>query len=290
MRKGGVSEFLSSREIITGKKLRLPPHETGQFVQASVGETSNLTDVYRTFESLYIGRNDNGSGHYVFDIRTGCRKSTARVTPLPMLQQVVDRINAVGLHDKQPEDIVIGDRNDQQAVNDFNLGLDENEIDDDDATDSSFDPVEGKDIEQAGDHDVKDYVEDERQLDYFPNNNDESSHESEDVGVQEDDNDDDDDDPMLEDLNDLNNNNDDNDNNITDDESDGGYAIEEVDESEDDADDDNNDNGNKILIMMITTTMHHVDSTPHLMVRTGITVFTLNIACCHFRTIFRSAS
>jgi hypothetical protein len=42
MRKGGASEFLSAREIITGKKLRLPPHEIGQFVHASVGETSNL--------------------------------------------------------------------------------------------------------------------------------------------------------------------------------------------------------------------------------------------------------
>jgi hypothetical protein len=35
MRKGGVSEFLSSSEIITGKKLRLPPHKMGQFVHAS---------------------------------------------------------------------------------------------------------------------------------------------------------------------------------------------------------------------------------------------------------------
>jgi hypothetical protein len=146
IRKGGVSEFLSAREIITGKKRRLPPHEIGQFVHASVGETSNLTDVYRTFELLYIGRNDNGSGHYVFDIRTGCRKSVLRVTPLPMPERVVDRINAMGLHDKQPEDIVIGDRNDQQTVDDFNLGLDENEEDNDDANDASFDPIKDKDI------------------------------------------------------------------------------------------------------------------------------------------------
>jgi hypothetical protein len=50
----------------------------------------------------------------------------------------------MGLHDKQPEDIVIGDRNDQQTVADFNLGIDENEDDNDDATDTSFDPI--KDI------------------------------------------------------------------------------------------------------------------------------------------------
>jgi hypothetical protein len=46
-----------------------------------------------------------------------------------MPQRVTDRINAMGLHDKQPKDIIIGDRNDQQTVDDFNLGIDENEDD-----------------------------------------------------------------------------------------------------------------------------------------------------------------
>jgi hypothetical protein len=215
MRKGGVSEFLSAREIITGKKLRLPPHEMGQLVHGPVGETSNLTDVYRTFKALYIGRNDNGSGYYVFDIRTGCRKSVPRVAPLPIPQRVTDRINAMGLHDKQPEDIIIGDRNDQQTVDDLNLGLDKNEEDKDDATDASFDLIKGKDIEQAGDHDVADYAEDETQLGYFPDGNDDLSDESEEVGVGEDN--DSDEDPMLEDIDKLDddtNNNEDNDNNV----------------------------------------------------------------------------
>ena len=236
MRKGGVSQFLSSREIITGKKLRLPPHEIGQFVHASVGETSNMTDEYRTFESLYIGRNDNGSGHYVFDIRTGCRKSVPRVTPLPMPQRVTDRINAMGLHDKQPEGIVIGDRNDQQTVDDYNIGLDENEEDIDDATDASFDPVEDNDIEEAGDHDVVDYAEDDNQFEHFPENDEESTVESEEAGVPVDN--EDDDDPMLEELD---NNNEDNDNNITDDESNEDYVMEDVDESDDDNDVSSND-------------------------------------------------
>jgi hypothetical protein len=176
-----VSEFLSAREIVTGRKLRLPPHEIGQFVHSSIGETSILTDVYRTFEPLYIGRNDNCSGHYVFNIRTGCRKSVARITPLPMPQRVMDRINAMRLHDKQPEGIVIGDRNDQQTVNNFNIRLDENEEVDDDATDASFDPVEDKDVEQAGDHEVEYYAKDETQLDYYPNNDDESSNDNMDI-------------------------------------------------------------------------------------------------------------
>jgi hypothetical protein len=105
--------------------------------------------VYRTFEALYIGRNDNGSGHYVFDIQTVRRKSTSRVIALPMMpQRVMERINAIGTHDKQPEDIVIGDRNNQQTVDDYNLNLDDNE-EDVNASDTSFDPIKDKDIEQA---------------------------------------------------------------------------------------------------------------------------------------------
>jgi hypothetical protein len=161
----------------------------------------------------------------------------------------------MGLHDKQPEDIVIGDRNDQQTVSDFNLGLNENEENDDDCTDASFDPVEDKDIEQAGDHEVVDYAEDETQLDYYPNNDDnESAIENEEVGVGGDnedndtDDDDDDDDPMLEDLNNNNNNNnnnEDSDNNVMDDESEEEYVMEDVDESEDeDSNNDNSDNNN----------------------------------------------
>jgi hypothetical protein len=106
----------------------------------------------------------------------------------------------MGLHDKQPEDIIIGDRNDQQTVDDFSLGLDENEEDKDDATDASFDPIKDKDIEQAGDHDVADYAEDETQLDYFPDGNVDLSDKSEEEGVGEDNdsNNEDGEDPMLE--------------------------------------------------------------------------------------------
>ena len=38
------------------------------------------------------------------------------------------------------------------TVDNFNLGLDENDGDDDDATDESFNPIKDKDIEKAGDH------------------------------------------------------------------------------------------------------------------------------------------
>jgi hypothetical protein len=54
-------------------------------------------------------------------------------------------------------------------VDDFNLNLDDNE-DDDNASDTSFDPIKDKDVEQAGVHDVEEYAEDERQLDCYPDN------------------------------------------------------------------------------------------------------------------------
>ena len=38
------------------------------------------------------------------------------------------------------------------TVDNFNLGLDENDGDDDDATDESFYPIKDKDIEKSGDH------------------------------------------------------------------------------------------------------------------------------------------
>jgi hypothetical protein len=166
-----------------------------------------------------------------------------------MPERVMDRINAIGLHDKQPDDIVVGDRNDQQTVDDFNLGLDGNEEDNDDANDASFDPIKDKDIERAGDHDVADYAEDETKLDYFPDGDDDLSNESEEVGVPEnnDSDNEDEEDPMLEDINELednNNNNENNDNNVTDDESDGECVMEDVDEDDDDDDSNDDDNNN----------------------------------------------
>ena len=51
----------------------------GQYVQGHVAGP-NDTDVKRTVDSLYIGRNDNGSGHWVFKLDTKERVSVNRVT------------------------------------------------------------------------------------------------------------------------------------------------------------------------------------------------------------------
>jgi hypothetical protein len=68
-KKGGIHRIISPRELITGKKLRVPEHHIGQYVQGHTGG-NNDTGKERSVVALYIGRADNGSGHVVFKLST----------------------------------------------------------------------------------------------------------------------------------------------------------------------------------------------------------------------------
>ena len=52
-RKGGVHPVMSPRQIVTGRKLVLPPYPPGAVVYAVKGDSSNSIDEMRTFDSLY---------------------------------------------------------------------------------------------------------------------------------------------------------------------------------------------------------------------------------------------
>ena len=82
-KKGGVHAVQSPRMIISGVQLQLPTTKCGQYVQGHVGGP-NDTDIKRTIDSLYIGRNDNGSGHWVFKLDTKEHVSVNRITVIPM--------------------------------------------------------------------------------------------------------------------------------------------------------------------------------------------------------------
>ena len=60
--EGGVYDAMSARAIVTGKVLHISPCKLGEYVQAKV-PTTNKTDKERTVDALYIGPNDNGTGH-----------------------------------------------------------------------------------------------------------------------------------------------------------------------------------------------------------------------------------
>ena len=56
-KKGGVHAVQSPWMLVSGMRLHLPATKCGQYIQGHVGGP-NDTDVKRTFDSLYIGRND----------------------------------------------------------------------------------------------------------------------------------------------------------------------------------------------------------------------------------------
>ena len=64
---------------ITGIGLHTSTTKCGQYVQGHVRGPNN-TDVECTIDSLYFGRNNNGSGHWVFKLDTKKQVSVNRVT------------------------------------------------------------------------------------------------------------------------------------------------------------------------------------------------------------------
>ena len=97
-RKGGVHPVMSSRQIITGRRMKLPPYPPGSCVYAVRGGTTNSVDNMRSFAALYLRPNDEGGGHFVYNINTMQRCSACRVIginkkPIPMPENVIDTIN-----------------------------------------------------------------------------------------------------------------------------------------------------------------------------------------------------
>ena len=78
-RKGGLHPVISSGQIVTGRKLVLPPYPPGAFVYAVKGDSSNSVDEMRTFDALYLRPNDEGGGHFVYNIDIMQRNSACRV-------------------------------------------------------------------------------------------------------------------------------------------------------------------------------------------------------------------
>ena len=89
---------MSPRQIITGRRMKLSPYSPGSCVYAVPGKTSNSLDKMRSFAGLYLRPNDEGGGHFVYNIATMERCSVGRVIginkkPIPMTDNVIDTIN-----------------------------------------------------------------------------------------------------------------------------------------------------------------------------------------------------
>ena len=101
--KGGLSNSYSPRAIILGKALNYNHHCTipfGQYVQAHTQNNPTNTIHERTIDSIYLGALDNiQGGHKVLNLRTGQKITHHRVTPVPVTDDVIRRVEALAKQD-----------------------------------------------------------------------------------------------------------------------------------------------------------------------------------------------
>ena len=117
-RKGGVHAIQSPRMLVAGIRLHTPTTKCGQYVQGHVGGPNNI-HVERTIDSLYIGRNNNGSGHWVFKLNTKEQVSVNRVTAIQMTKDFIERINEMWTSISQPAGIQIPDEDENLRIHNF---------------------------------------------------------------------------------------------------------------------------------------------------------------------------
>jgi hypothetical protein len=166
-RKGGVHPTMSPRQIITGKKLIIPPYVPGALVYGVPGGSTNATGKFRAFDALYLRPNDGGGGHFVYNIGTKQRNSVPRVIGMegkgiPMTNEIIKTINDQGNDENQPDGIIFGNINNITTILDLEAGdegEEEPEFDDDNASDRSYLPKDD-DSTLSGDHDLPDFHQD----------------------------------------------------------------------------------------------------------------------------------
>ena len=145
--KGGVSDTISPRLILTGIPFDYNKHckyVFGTYGQVHEEPTPSNTQVGCTVGAICLGPKGNLQGSYKFmNLRTGKKITRWKFTPLPMPQEVIDRVNELGKAEKQPQLLVFYDRH-GRVIGDLtdlhtpiagvdddaeNTGVDEDEVD-----------------------------------------------------------------------------------------------------------------------------------------------------------------
>jgi hypothetical protein len=146
-KKGGIHRIISPRELITGKKLRVPEHHIGQYVQGYNGG-NNDTGKERSIDALYIGRADNGSGHVVFKLSTKQRVSVNRVTAITPTTDHIKLVEDIAEAENQPEGLEFANINGKITLDDFIEGINDNDDNDDDSNASDDDFVHDEEYQK----------------------------------------------------------------------------------------------------------------------------------------------
>ena len=96
---------MSPRQIRFGKKFKTPLCKIGELVMAYNVTADNKTTTPRAFYTLYIGPNDDGTGHQVFKMSTRRMVTTPKCKPISMPDDVIQVVNNLGEQDDMPTGI-----------------------------------------------------------------------------------------------------------------------------------------------------------------------------------------
>lgn len=160
-RKSGVHSVMSPRQIMFGRKFMPPLCKIGELVLSYDTYGSNNTGQKRAFYGLYIGPNENGTGHHVFKLQTKRMVTTPKCKLKPMSQDVIDIVNKLGEEEGVPDGIQFLDVHGKATLMDL-YPADE---DDDDSQASDMDYEEESDENEESLVIDKDAEEDESSSD-----------------------------------------------------------------------------------------------------------------------------
>ena len=111
--KNGLNSELSPRTIVTGQKLDFKRHcrfQFGQYVQTHEEHNNSMSP--RTVGALALCPTGNAQGSYYFmSLSTGRVLNRLRGTPLPMPDDVIDRVHRMARQQKADPGLLFGDRN-----------------------------------------------------------------------------------------------------------------------------------------------------------------------------------
>ena len=151
---------LSPRTMVTGQKLDYKRHcryQFGEYVQTHEQHDNSMDP--RTVGALALRPTGNAQGSFYFmSISTGRVLNRLRATPLPMPDEVVDRIHRLARQQNANPGLLFGDRN-MDSAEEGSMGSDDSE-DDDDYTPSQDD--QGEESE---------FQDDDTNVDYDNENN-----------------------------------------------------------------------------------------------------------------------
>ena len=153
---GGASHNLSPRTIITGQQVDYKRHcrfQFGEYAQTHEEHDNSMNP--RTVGTIALRPVGNGQGSFYFlNIATGRVVNRLHATPIPMPDDVIDKIHRMARQQKSNPGLIFADRN-----------LNPEEYDDDDDDDSYHDNSDGEDDDYSSQGDDDSSQDDEEEDD-----------------------------------------------------------------------------------------------------------------------------